>query len=95
MGGVLFDVIEGEGMSVCGVGSSCWSAMECFGVRVVLCGPAGCRVRRPPSELVMFLLGGFGSGKALFGGSMLNIGWGISCLFARVLSFVWVALYFR
>ncbi len=95
MGDVLFTGKEGGGMSGFGVGNSCLYAVDRFGGRVVLCGPAGCLVWRPPLVLVLFLLGGFGLGKALFGGNMLNIRWGISCLLAGFLIFFWVALYFR
>jgi hypothetical protein len=62
----MFTGIEKEGISGFGVGSKWLCAVEYFGGRMGLCGPARCRVRRPPPILVMFLLREFGLEKAFF-----------------------------
>ncbi len=60
----------------------------------VLWAPAGCRVRRPPPVLVMFLLGVFWVGKSAVGGKVLGIVLVFGCR-VGFLFFDWVVLYFR
>ncbi len=81
MGVIIFIGIEEEGIPGFGIGKNKLFAVEYFGGRMGLCGPAGNRVRRPPPILVLFLLREFGLGKAFFGGSMQDIGWGIFVCF--------------
>ncbi len=84
----MFTGIEKEGVSGFGVGNMELCGVEYFGGRIGLCGPAGCRVRRPPPILVLFLLREFGLGKAVFLGSVQDIGWGICCLLSGFFFFV-------
>ncbi len=74
MEGIIFIGIEEDSMSGFGVGNNWLCAVEYLGGG--LCGPAGCRVRRPPHILVLFLLREFGLGKAFLGGRMQDIEWG-------------------
>ncbi len=83
----MFTCIKKEDASGLGVRNMELCAVEYFGGRIGLCGPAVCRVRRPPPILVLFLLREFGMGKAVFKGSMQDIGWGICCLISGFLIF--------
>ncbi len=87
--------LAGEVVTGFGVRDRKLGAVEYCGRGIGPCDPVVGILRRPLHALVLCLLREFGLGRAVFWGSMQDIGWGICCFLSRFLFFGWVALYSR